>query len=143
MREVYEMICLLEEKNLNWKQFKDCYQRQQNNENMFCLVIEERGKIIACLNLRMEYQLHHADKIAEIMEFCVCEEKRSEGIGKMMFDYAAELAKQQGCGKIELCTNQLRVDAHRFYEKQGMNNFHYKFSKNLKGSEPKKNQLGT
>ena len=140
--EVYDIICLLEKKSLNWKRFKDCYQRQHKDENMHCLVAEERGKIIGCLNLRFEYQLHHADKIAEIMEFCVGEENRSGGIGKKMFDYAVEVARQQGCGKIELCTNQLRIDAHRFYERQGMNNFHYKFSKDLKGEGRKVNQLG-
>lgn len=140
--ELYNVICLLENRRLNREEFNECYRNQHNNENMHCIVAEENGRMIGCLNLRIEYQLHHAGKIAEIMEFCIVEGQRSAGVGKKILDYAVLLAKKAGCDKIELCTNQLRVDAHRFYQRQGMKNFHYKFSMNLNGEEVSENRLG-
>lgn len=140
--EIYHMICLLENSLLDWEGFKKSYVSQKKDCRMHCIVAEEEGKIIGCLNLRTEYQLHHAGKIAEIMEFCISEKYRSGGLGKKVFDYAVAVARKNGCDKIELCTNQLRTDAHRFYKRQGMQNFHYKFSMNLNGETMCENRLG-
>lgn len=131
VREVYHIMCLLENCRLNWDGFKKSYQVQFQNHDMHCIVAEDEGKIVGCLNLRIEHQLHHAGKIAEIMEFCVDQKARSGGKGKKMFDYAVDLARKEGCEQIELDTNQKRRDAHRFYVRQGMENTHFKFAMNL------------
>ena len=85
------------------------------------------------LNLRFEYQLHHAARIAEIMELVVAAQCRNKGAGKLMLNEACRIAKENGCIQIEVACNQLRKDTHRFYEREGMKNYHYKFSKPLVG----------
>lgn len=85
------------------------------------------------LNLRFEYQLHHAACIAEIMELVVAAQCRNKGIGKLMLNEACRIAKENGCIQIEVACNQLRKDTHRFYAREGMKNYHYKFSKPLVG----------
>jgi GNAT superfamily N-acetyltransferase len=44
---------------------------------------------------------------------------RSRGIGRLMLEWAIERARLQGCARVQLTTNKLRKDAHRFYERLG------------------------
>ena len=112
------------------------------DDDYYCLLREEDGKVISELNLRFEMQLHHADRIAEIMEFAVDPGYRNKGIGAEVLAEAERIAKEAGCVQIEVACNQLRKDTHRFYEREGMNNFHFKFSKPLTGEVVTGNVLG-
>lgn len=108
-----------------------------------CLLVwEEETQVKGVLHLRMERQLHHAALVAEIMEFAVDKNARSNGIGGEMLTYASDLAKETGCVQIEVACNQLRKNTHRFYLREGMQNFHYKFSKSLTGEDTTENVLG-
>ena len=92
--------------------------------------------------MRFEKQLHHAENIAEIMEFSVLPQCRNKGIGKKMIEEGFEIAKKMGCTQIEVACNQLRKDTHRFYTREGMHNFHFKFLKRLLGEDTPNNMLG-
>ena len=59
-----------------------------------------------------------------------------------MLANACQLAKDFGCTQIEVACNQLRKDTHRFYLREGMQNFHFKFSKSLVGNDTKENAIG-
>lgn len=121
----------MEAQTLPYETFEEIYSRQLENDCYICLVYEINGEVIGCINLRMEYQLHHAGRICEIMELAVRSDRRSQGIGRCLFNAAYNEAKAQGCLQIEVCCNQLRLRTHRFYEVCGMHNFHYKFSLSL------------
>lgn len=106
---------------------------------------DDEPHVRGMLNLRFEYQLHHAVRIAEIMEFVVAPQCRNKGLGKLILNEACEIAKDHDCIQIEVACNQLRKDTHRFYEREGMKNYHYKFSRSLVGvpGEPDEgNRLG-
>ena len=139
---LYQLMCDLENKELPYETFKTIYMQQLQNEHMYCLVEEIDGKIVAMLNMRFETQLHHCEKIAEIMEFIVNDHYRSLGIGKKMFSKAVEVSKAHHCSQIELATNQLRKKAHQFYEREGMSNFHYKYSMRLDNQKFSENKIG-
>jgi PhnO protein len=139
---VYRLICDLECKELPHDAFADIFAEQMANDNYYCLLWEQDGEVAAVLNLRFERQLHHASRIAEILEFEVDAACRSRGIGKQMFAEACRIAQENGCSQIELATNQLRTDAHRFYTRGGMHNFHYKFSKSFAVDAPQENAIG-
>ena len=139
---VYDLICDMEKKILPYNAFFNIYKMQQHNPNYACILYEENTKILAMINLRFEEQLHHADKIVEIMELVVDSKHRNKQIGKSILKYAEEFAKEKGAIQIEVACNQLRLDTHRFYLKEKMNNYHYKFSKVLIGEQPKENKLG-
>ena len=141
-RAVYDMICDMEAKVLPWAPFADIFRAQLADERYECLIREEDGRAVAMLNLRYERQLHHADAIAEIMELVVAAPYRNAGRGAELLAYACERAAQRGCVQIEVACNQLRKDTHRFYLREGMQNFHYKFSKSLTGDAPAGTALG-
>jgi glucosamine-phosphate N-acetyltransferase len=54
-----------------------------------------------------------------IDELVVDEAHRGKGIGGELLQRAVELAKEAGCGKVELDSAFHREEAHRFYERQG------------------------
>lgn len=152
-RAVYDLICDMEAKQLPYEEFERIFAGQVSDENFYCIIREDPGKsegagdsadtkVTAMMNLRFEYQLHHAERICEIMEFVVAPDERNKGVGAEVIAYAKELAKENGCTQIEVACNQLRKDTHRFYEREGMHNFHYKFSKKLVGEDTASNELG-
>lgn len=128
---VYGLICELENTALPREAFGDIYTEQLNNENCTCLVYEADGRVVGVLNMRFERQLHHAERIAEVMELCVSAGYRGRGIGKELLAAAREAAAAGGCAQLELATNQKRKDAHRFYKREGMENTHFKFTVRL------------
>lgn len=139
---VYRLICDMESRVLPYERFSEIFRSQLGREDFCCLVDEQDGRVLAVLNLRFEEQLHHAERIAEIMEFSVDPACRNQGLGKQMLECACRTAKEHGCTQIEVACNQLRTDTHRFYLREGMHNFHYKFSKSLTGTDPAENAIG-
>ena len=140
--KVYRLICELECKELPAEKFYAIYQEQINDSRYYCLICEQEGRVIGVLNLRFENQLHHAENIAEIMEFIVDSACRGQGVGKGMLEEACRVARHFGCAQIEAASNQLRTDTHRFYLREGMHNFHDKFSMLLTGENPSENIIG-
>ena len=142
IKDVYDLICDMENTKLDYGKFQAFFNKYLGDDRYFCFVAEDCGTVIGCLNLRIEYQLHHTAKIAEILELAVMDKYRSKGVGRELFEKASQIAKDNDCLQIELCCNQLRIRAHNFYEKQGMSKFHYKFTMNLHNEEIKENRLG-
>ena len=141
-KKVYKLICDLERRELPFDRFQIIFCDQLSSKHFYCLVDERDDCLISVLNLRFEEQLHHTESIAEIMEFVVEEAFRSQGIGKAMLKEACTIAKEHGCSQIEVACNQLREDTHRFYLREGMHNFHYKFSKSLTENDTAINAIG-
>ena len=141
-KDIYDLICDMENKQLPYDIFEKMYQNQLKRKDMYCIIQEDGEKMTAMLNLRFEEQLHHCEKIAEIMEFVVNAENRNAGVGKEVLEEACRVAEVHGCSQIEVACNQLRKDTHRFYEREGMHNFHYKFSRRLTGEDSGDNILG-
>lgn len=141
-REVYNLICDMEASALDYEKFKAIYLQQLADANYYCLIYEVGGKTWGMLNLHFEQQLHHTARIAEIMEFSVAPEYRCNGVGKIMFAEAVKIAKAQSCVQLEVACNQLRHNTHRFYLREGMHNFHFKFSLPLNGDCGEENRLG-
>ncbi len=140
--QIYALICDMENRELQFDRFKDIYNNQLHGNEYYCLVREQENRVIGALNLRFEEQLHHAERVAEIMEFAIDCNFRNQGIGKDMLEQACRIAQEYGCSQIEVACNQLRKDTHRFYNREGMHNFHYKFSKSLTGDDNPDNSIG-
>ena len=117
---VWDLICQLEKCRLPFVK----------STHYCCLVAREEADAPACaiLNLRFENQLHHAARVAEILEFIVDEPHRGKGIGAALLEEAQRVAKEMGCVQLEVTSNRTRTEAHGFYESQGMVNSHVKLT---------------
>lgn len=141
-RQVYHLICEIEEKTLPYEPFAAIYQKQLESSAHAFLLEKQEGSVVGVLHLRLEEQLHHAAAVAEIMELAVDSAHRGKGLGKVLFAYGCQRAREAGCVQLEVACNQLRTGAHRFYQREGMRKFHFKFSKLLVGEDTGENRLG-
>jgi GNAT superfamily N-acetyltransferase len=55
-----------------------------------------------------------------LQDLVVTREYRSRGVGRHLLDAATEWARDHGCTHLELSSGAGRLDAHRFYEREGM-----------------------
>lgn len=59
-------------------------------------------------------------------------QQRSRGAGKAMLEWLVEEARRCGCDQLHLDSGVQRVDAHRFYAREGLQRNSYHFAINLK-----------
>lgn len=135
LNAVYALVCDMEEKELPCGAFAEIFRAQLASPDYLCLVCELGGEAVAECNLRFEYQLHHAARIAEVMELAAAPGHRGRGLGAELLSAARDAAIERGCVQIELACNMLRRGAHRFYEREGFKKYHYKFSLPLTGPD--------
>ncbi|HEX3794377.1 MAG TPA: GNAT family N-acetyltransferase [Acidimicrobiales bacterium] len=64
---------------------------------------------------------------AEIESVHVHPDQRSRGIGRILMEHAVSEARQLGCYRVQLTSNNARPDAHRFYESLGFTFSHHGF----------------
>lgn len=89
------------------------------------------GAVLGIISLHFIPQLALAGDFCRISYFCVSEEARGEGLGALLEGRAVELARERGCDRIELHCNARRIDAHRFYLRQGYEDSPKYFCKSL------------
>ena len=121
--EIYQLICDLEETAFPKEIFTWGYDAILADSSHLLLVAEEQGKVQG-----MEFQLHHCDRIAEIMELIVSPAARSKGVGKALITAVKEQALLHHCVQIEVTSNQKRTSAHRFYQREGLTLTHVKLT---------------
>jgi GNAT superfamily N-acetyltransferase len=61
---------------------------------------------------------------------------RSKGYGRQLLDWLLAEARRQGCAYLELDSGVKRLDAHRFYERHGMQKAAFHFSVPANASAP-------
>lgn len=129
--EIYSLIFALEETSFPQEMFAWGFYTMLSSASHLLLVAEEEGQIVGLLHLRMEFQLHHCGTVAEIMELIVSREVRSKGIGAALLKAAREQAIQHHCIQFEVTSNQKRKQAHRFYQREGLEQTHIKMTEAL------------
>ncbi len=67
-------------------------------------------------------------KFLYVDDLVTVEYTRSEGHGKRMLDWLADVAREEGCWSLQLDSGVQRHDAHRFYFREGMKISSYHFS---------------
>ena len=140
---IYRLLCILEKRRLPADDFRIIYSNTIHDRRYACLVYpNEKDEAIGYLTVRFEKQLHHCATVAEILEFVVDPAQRNEGIGRQMLDACCQLARAHGAAHIEVPTNKLRADAHRFYEREGFMHTHVRYYKNLEGDTPVDTHIG-
>lgn len=57
----------------------------------------------------------------------IAPDHRNKGLGSRMIRWAADRARERGCGMVQLTSNKKRIDAHRFYRTLGFDQSHEGF----------------
>lgn len=96
--------------------------RQAGNQ---VLVAVEGDRILGCLQLPLIAGLSRRGMLrAQIEAVRVDGAARGRGVGEALMRHAIGLARDAGCGLVQLTTDKARGDAHRFYERLGFTPSH-------------------
>lgn len=99
------------------------------------LVFEENKNIIALISVHFIPQLAVKGDFARISYFAVDKSIRSKGIGRKIEEHCNDLAIKRKCDRVEVHCHSRRIDAHRFYIRQGFTESPKYFVKMLPQSE--------
>ena len=102
-----------------------------SDPNHELLVYEDADLVSAVMSIHFVPQLALAGDFAIISYLAVDAAARSKGQGKLLEEHCVALAKDRKCDRIQVHCNIRRVDAHRFYERQGFVESRKYFSKKL------------
>lgn len=123
---LYHMLCDLESEVLALASFKYIFQSNLQKENIGYFIAEVGGQPVGMASCHIQLLLHHAAAVGEIQEMYVDPTVRSMGIGKALIQSIFEFAGLQGANQVEVTSNKVRIDTHRFYEREGFQKTHDK-----------------
>ena len=107
------------EKQLS-QSYRDAFDAIRSRSDHQLLVGEINGKIVATAQLIFLPGLAHQGAwYAQIESVHVASDQRSRGIGSILMEEAISRARTRGCYLIQLTSNKVRKDAHRFYKRLG------------------------
>jgi GNAT superfamily N-acetyltransferase len=96
------------------------------------LVAELEGQLIGVCQLIVFRHLQNRGGLcAEVESVHVHPDHRGHGIGGVLMRAAAQRARELGCYRIQLTSNNARPEAHRFYERLGFEPSHRGFKLTL------------
>ena len=83
-------------------------------------VVEIDGEVVGTIELLIIPNLsHNGTPFAFLENLIVTEKHRKKGLGRMLLEHAAELARKSGCHMVELCSDVRRKEAHKLYGSMG------------------------
>ena len=91
------------------------------NEDMISVAAEEQGQMIGICFVSMRARTCMVKRRTAYMDdLCVDEAYRGKGIGKQLYLYVKERAKQMGAERLDLMVWSFNESALKFYEEMGL-----------------------
>ena len=92
------------------------------------IVAERGGEIIGTLQISTIPGLPRFGMKRGLLENVhIRADQRGTGLGTQMVEWAIGQCREAGCGVVQLTSNKVRLDAHRFYRKLGFQQSHEGF----------------
>jgi len=108
------------------KEYLNAFEKINSDENQELIVVEnENAEIIGTLQLSfIQYLTYRGGNRAQIEAVRIRKDKRGLGIGKTMFKWAINRAKERNAHLLQLTTDKKRPKAIKFYEDLGFKATH-------------------
>jgi GNAT superfamily N-acetyltransferase len=120
--ELYHQLSLEPEK-YKAAPLYDCmkvFHKMSQHPGFMLLVAEEIGLVVGTTVMAVLPGFAHGTSPFAIVEYVVVDDKyRSKGIGKLIMKSVISLAKEAGCYKVVLTSDNRRERAHKFYKSLG------------------------
>lgn len=123
---VYGLLRELEGPGLDRDAFYSVYAANLQVQTIRYFLAFVNGGAVGFISLHVQRLLHHTGLVGEIQELVVKEGLRGQGIGRVLFSAAKEVAKAAGCVQLEVCCRRERVQSLDFYKSVGMAQSHFK-----------------
>ncbi len=107
-------------------EYLNAFKKINSDENQELIVVEnENSEIIGTLQLSyIQYLTYRGGIRAQIEAVRIRKDKRGLGIGKIMFEWAINRAKERKAHLLQLTTDKKRPKAIKFYEDMGFKQSH-------------------
>lgn len=113
--------------------YRAAFARINASQNETLYVAELGGEVVGTFQTMVTTTLTGRGSSAMIIEAVQTRaDMRGRGIGAAMIQFAIERARQDGMRLVQLTSNAVRKDAHRFYERLGFTASHIGFKLKLK-----------
>ncbi|WP_117879950.1 GNAT family N-acetyltransferase [Aureibaculum luteum] len=108
------------------EKYFNAFKAINEDPNQELIVVETNTtEIIGTLQMSfIQYLTYQGGVRAQIEAVRIREDFRGKGVGKLVFDWAIERAKQRNAHLLQLTTDKKRPDAIKFYKKLGFVNSH-------------------
>ncbi len=84
------------------------------------LVAVDGDSIVGLASVYADFLSIRYGKRCWLQDLVVSRDWRARGVGKLLLDAATAWARERGCTHLELSSGIGRIDAHRFYLREGM-----------------------
>lgn len=118
-------------KEINYTDMNKVFVRGLTSGTDEYLCVEDDGKVIGFCAQAIMNNFWQEGIIGYIYAMIIDDNYRGSGIGTTLLQAAYEAAKARGCKKLELDSGFQRLEAHKFYEKNGYLKRAYTFSKDV------------
>lgn len=98
--------------------FQEWYRKMLSDPSAAYQAVAAGRELIGFVSLRLGGNLVQGPG-ATIDELIVDERCRGRGVGRALLKWAMERARHEGCQWVQVNSNHHRLEAHRFYQRQG------------------------
>lgn len=100
--------------------YRDAFRAIEADAGQLLVVVVAGDDIVGTMQLSFIPGLSRRGALrAQIEAVRVRGDYRSQGLGRLMFEWAIGEARRQHCSLVQLTTDKSRADAHRFYDRLG------------------------
>lgn len=108
--------------------YRAAFARLEQDPNQQLIVAVRNGEVVGCLQLTTVPGLSRRGATRTLVEAVrVRASERSTGLGTQLMQWAIEESRRQGASLVQLTSDSVRADAHRFYERLGFKGSHVGF----------------
>lgn len=108
--------------------FRAAFDAIEADPNNWLYVAEHNGLVVGSFQItRIPGLSRHGAFRAMLENVFVDPDHRGAGIGTEMMNWAVAHCRDLGCSMVQLTSNKLRLDAHRFYSRLGFEATHEGF----------------
>ncbi len=109
------------EHNLGFEELAEIFaEMDADDHHSTLLALDDDGDVVGLITLVESLSLSAGGRYGVINELYVVPEYRSEGVGKMLLDFAKEIGEERGWTRLEVTTPGDEFDKTlRFYEREG------------------------
>jgi GNAT superfamily N-acetyltransferase len=115
--------------NLDLNKFTDRFQRMRQNYDYFILVAKDADAVVGFIGICKGIAFELEGEYMKIIALAVNKDYQHNGIGAQLIRNAEGYAIEQGIHYASVNSGLQRIDAHRFYEKNGYTKKGYSFKK--------------
>lgn len=117
------------------QEYRTAFQAIADDDNQLLVVAVSDDRVVGTTQLSFLPGLaRHGAWRMQIEAVRVASDHRGRGIGRRMMQWCVDVARDRGCGLVQLTSDASRADAHRFYRSLGFVDSHVGFKLRLEAA---------